>query len=1190
MFLKRMETIGFKSFADRIQIEFMPGITAIVGPNGSGKSNVIDAIRWVLGEQSARSLRGQKMEDIIFQGSETRDRLNFAEVSLIFNNEQGHLPIDYQEVSITRRVYRSGESEFYINKQPCRLKDIIDLFTDTGLGRESFSIIGQGKIDEILSSKAEERRAVFEEAAGVMKYKQRKQQATNKLAETEDNLSRVDDIIYELNQQLTPLKEQAEVAKQYQALKNELKEKEIALLITEIEQLHENWQSILQTIATEKEKAMAELTALQAEEAKLIKERETVELYDRQLNELQQALLTTTEQLEQTEGKRSLLLERMKHREANKQQLLAQKAHVSRELNEVSAALEQETTHHQEIIVTIDQLESEKAKVEERLFNLATTLEEEIENLKADYIEWLNQQAVLQNERTTIEQQISQHEALLTKSRNEHEAVVEKLAACQDKLTQTNQAIAQLKTAMTKKEQELTDTKQTIVQAAQTVEQLEKRVRTRQEQLVKLTSRYDALQEMKENFQGFAYGVRQILQAKKQGIVKNIIGTVIDLIKVPNEYMTAMETILGQQAQYIVVPNEKVARDTIAWLKRENKGRATFLPLDVIVTRHVPEHIYTNIQHHPGVIGIASELVDIAPEYKRVIEHLMGNVIVTQTLQDASEIAQLTQRKFRIVTLDGDVVFPGGSMSGGAQKKANYSLFTREKELAQLSEQITELTAQVERERKQILQHQADYQKLNEKRMNKESELNELDSQLQTHLAKQKELEIQKVNIENELASYDYYVQQYEDENQHLRDKLAKIKAELTDVQAKLQETESAIHTKTIEQKQLSANEKQYQDQLHELELKLAEQRERKRNSNEKIIALQERLTQIQQEERSLVEQLEEIYADEQVNANTDEIDGQIASLSTQKTHLQAEINELRTKREKLQQWISDAEKELKTKQKLHEQFAHTIQEKEIEANRLDVMLDNRLNKLQAEYVITYEKAQEKYEKVADVRAANDEVNRLKKAIEALGTVNLGAIEEYDRLTERLAFLHEQKEDLLTAKQTLYEAIREMDQEMIRRFKATFTKIHAAFTEVFKELFGGGHAELMLTDPDNYLETGVDIVARPPGKKLKTLELLSGGERALTAIALLFAILKARPVPFVILDEVDAALDEANVDRFASYLKSFSAESQFIVISHRKGTMEEADALYGVTMQESGVSRFVSVKLEEADELMNVTS
>lgn len=1188
MFLKRMETIGFKSFAERIRIEFMPGITAIVGPNGSGKSNVIDAIRWVLGEQSVRSLRGKKMEDVIFQGSDTRKPLNFAEVSLILNNENGYLPIDYQEVSITRRVYRTGESEFYINKQACRLKDIVDLFTDTGLGRESFSIIGQGKIDEILSSKADDRRAVFEEAAGVMKYKQRKQQATFKLAETEDNLSRVQDIMHEINQQLDPLKEQAATAREYNKLMNELQEKEISLLITEIEQLHDKWQSLLKTIEQEKIKEIEELTHIQKSESKLVEERETIQAFDEQLTALQQSLLETTELLQQAEGERTLRLEQIKHRKENKANLLHLNENIKNELTEVEAAIEIERSHHREIMTTIEQIEAKKKQLENKLFTTATTLEDEIENLKSDYIEWLNRQAVLQNEQSAVERQINQNEASIGKNRTDHRDVEEKYEQFMKQMSLIDENILSIKSDMTQKEQQIEQIEKKLRHDKQSVEQIEIKIQQNKEQLVKLTSRKEALIEMKENFQGFAYGVRQILQAKKQGILKNIEGAVIDLIQIPNELMTAMETILGHQAQYLVVPNEESARETIAWLKRENKGRATFLPLDVIAERHLPEHVYQIVKSNPGFIGIGSELVSIAPQYKRVIEHLMGNVIVTKTLKDANKIARMTNRKYRIVTIDGDVVFPGGSMSGGAQKKAGFSLFSREKELQQLIEQTDKAAKYLQKltsDRNQLVQRNENNHSVLARL---EAELSELKQLLEEKLTELKGLEITKVNLENELSTYHYYIEQYEEEQQQLFNKQKEIKLQLSDVQAKISETEKLIEEKTQEHQTLIENEKTYQNELHELELKYTEQAERRKNSVEKIKALEARLRSIKNEEQDIVKQLQAIEAEEEQNAGTIEIDERIKSLSMEKEKQQNEIELLRTKREKIQQWILDEEKELKAKQKLHDEFVRVIQQKEIEANRLDVMLDNRLTKLQSEYVITYEKAQATYDKVEDVNVANQEVKGLKKAIDALGAVNLGAIEEYDRLQERYTFLNEQKEDLLEAKQTLYDAISEMDEEMVIRFKGMFAKIHLAFTEVFKELFGGGHAELILTDPENYLETGIDIVARPPGKKLKTLELLSGGERALTAIALLFAILKARPVPFVILDEVDAALDEANVERFASYLKTFSKENQFIVISHRKGTMEEADALYGVTMQESGVSRFVSVKLEEADELINV--
>lgn len=1189
MFLKRLETIGFKSFAERITIEFVPGITTIVGPNGSGKSNVIDAIRWVLGEQSARSLRGQRMEDVIFQGSETRNPLNFAEVSLILNNESGELPIEYQEVKVTRRVYRSGESEFLINKQPCRLKDIVDLFTDTGLGRESFSIIGQGKIDEILSSKADERRAVFEEAAGVMRYKRRKEEAAYKLKETEDNLARVEDIIYEISQQIEPLKKQAKIAKEYKTLQAKLTEKEIALLVTEISTLHEKWQQLLQKIERDTLKLVERETTLQQFEAKIITRREEVEQLETTIQSLHERLIEVTEQLEQTEGKRNVRIEQTKHHEENKQKIKKEKKDLQIALQTLETRIEEEEKQVNAIHKHLQSIHEEMKRVEANLYSRHDELGDEIDRLKGDLIEYLNEQAVLNNEHNALTERLRQLKVRLTSEDNRKESMQSQYQQLKKERKSLLKQKEEKEAQLTSYKQAINDLEKTIIDEVAQLEEKQRQFYALQEQRTRSNSRKEMLEEMKKNYQGFAYGVKEILQATKRGDLQGIIGPVIDLIEVPNRYIIAVDTILGHQSQFIVVPDDATARATIAWLKRENKGRATFLPLQSIVARFLPSQVRSLLEEEQGFIGIASELVRIEPHYQKVIEHLMGNVIVAETLADANRIASRTNRRYRIVTLEGDVVFPGGSISGGAQRKRNVSLFTREKELNELTERVRQIDQQLTNLQKEQKIRNEKLEQIQEKEKAQKEALQALQNEYDVIIGKVQQYEIKEQSLKDRLTTYEHQHNEYEAERASLKEKIEQNQKQLKDAKGKIARTQETIQMKTEEQAKLLENKAKNEKLLHELQLKNAEQQERAKHF-EKIVQ------SLESERKSTLEKLEDIdeqlVAIEKLEAEQESLETIEKKLTTYRKERQAvstKITELQAKRKEKMQEIEDDSRELEARRKLFEEMKKTLQDKEIEASRLDVKLENRLQTLQETYTITYEKAYETYGKVEDVAKRTDEVQELRRKIRALGTVNLGAIEEYERLKERETFLDEQRNDLLEAKETLYEAIQKMDDEMITRFKATFETIQHAFTDVFSQLFGGGYAELVLTDPDNYLETGIDIIARPPGKKLKTLELLSGGERALTAIALLFAILRARPVPFVILDEVDAALDEANVDRFATYLKNFSKESQFVVISHRKGTMEEADALYGVTMQESGVSRFVSVRLEEADDLVKST-
>lgn len=1186
MFLKRLETIGFKSFAERISIEFVPGITTIVGPNGSGKSNIIDAIRWVLGEQSVKSLRGQKMEDIIFQGSDTRKPLNFAEVSLILNNEDGLLPIDYQEVKVTRRVYRSGESEFLINKQSCRLKDIVDLFTDTGLGRESFSIIGQGKIDEILSSKAEERRAVFEEAAGVMRYKKRKQEASFKLKETEDNLSRVEDIIHEISQQIEPLKIQAEVAKQYKALQNQLTEKEVALLVTEIDDLHNQWSSLLEHIEVEKLAHIERQTAIQQIDATIVNKRAEIEQLENKLNASQARLLEATEQLEQSEGKRNVLIEQRKHREENKQTLLQEQKEVKESIKHLEIQIVTETEKLNTVRARLNELKIEMTHVEEKLYNTHEKIAEEIESLKSDYIDLLNEKAVLNNEQNALQNRSEQIKRQYALHENNHADLLDHVQMINTEKTTVTNLLQAKKQEIQQYEEKISVLNEQKKNTTTLIENEQRKWYEINERITKLSSRKEMLVEMKKNFQGFAYGVKEILQANKKGILPNIYGAVIDLIEVPAKYMIAIDTILGSQAQYVVVPDDETARRTIHWLKQENKGRATFLPIQSIIPRNMPDYVRQLVGNEPGFIGIASELIDVKNEYKKVAEHLMGNVIVTDTLEAANQIAVTTSRKYRIVTLEGDVVYPGGSISGGAQRKRNFSLFTREKEIDDLTQSINKYNIQLQQLQNILIDKRSELEKVQKTLEKTTSSLTNEQQQLQQLINKINEINLKAQSFEDRMTTYEFQKNQYEEELAQLKEQLKLNHSKFSDIEQNITTIERTIEEKTNEQKTLQQNEEQNREKLHELQLENAEHNERLKNHQEKVNSLTESLELDQEKLIDIEEKLRQIEQIEQQMENVTQIEEHITELRNEREQTSQQIVELQKERKDKLQIIEDEERELKSQQKLLDQEQKNIQEKEIEANRLDVMLENRLQTLQKQYTMTYEKASAQYEKVTNVTEVRTEVNHLKNEIKALGTVNLGAIDEYERLSERAVFLNEQRDDLIAAKETLYKAIKQMDEEMISRFKETFHLIQENFAIVFKQLFGGGYAELVLTEPEDYLETGIDIIARPPGKKLKTLELLSGGERALTAIALLFAILRSRPVPFVILDEVDAALDEANVERFASYLKSFSKESQFVVISHRKGTMEEADALYGVTMQESGVSRFVSVRLEEADKLV----
>ncbi|WP_440895281.1 chromosome segregation protein SMC [Amphibacillus sp. Q70] len=1186
MFLKRLESVGFKSFAEPISVDFVPGVTAVVGPNGSGKSNVTDAVRWVLGEQSVKSLRGEKMEDIIFQGSDTRKPLNIAEVTLILDNQDRALPIDYQEVSVTRRVYRSGESEFFLNKQSCRLKDIIDLFLDSGLGREAFSIIGQGKIEEILSSKAEERRTIFEEAAGVLKYKNRKKKAEYKLAETQENLNRVEDIIFEIEGQLEPLKQQSSRAKEYLTQKEQLKEAEVTLLRTEIEMLHSEWQQYLKEIDHLKEQENQYTVDLQVEAAQIEKDQHQIEQLDETIETYQQKLLTLTESFEKLTGQKNVILERSKHTTENKEKLTRQLSDLTEQVNITEQQFSEEQEKLTQIRETRKETTDELNQLQQQLKLDQGELEHQIESNKADYIEKLNEQATTRHAIKTIDQQLQQitdqKEGDLSKQ-STNNSEYEQLQKEKQELIDKN---AELKTAAAHLTEEINQKNSKRHQENERLADMQAKLEQGNRQIDRLQSRKEMLEEMKDDFQGFYSGVKAVLQAREQGKVDQIHGAVIELIDIPDRYLVALETALATQAQHVVVSNEQAGRKAISFLKQQNKGRATFIPLDVIKAKKIPTNYLSKLETHPGFVTIANTAPQTDSTFQIVVDYLLGNTIIAQSLKDANELARLVDRRYRVVTLDGDIVNPGGSMTGGARKATNQPLFTRDKELQTLANKITDFEQRInafeqEIEQKKALLNQYDEElvDLNEKKEANQVVLHQNEGALQSN-----QIQLSHYQKQIEMAQQDQA--QMASEYSRLETEKQENETNLLQLSTEIKQIQEQVDKLTAQQKDFEKNKALLQSKVQTLEVKSAEDKKEMSYQTEKVKQLENKLTDLKSTIDQVEAEIDEITKIEESIEHVSELDQKITTNENDKQEVTKTIQTKRKERLSLTEALAEREDKHRLLQGQRQALIDQRQTIEVKANRLDVDLENRLMQLQEEYEMSFEKAKEVYPKADDLKSLRRKVKLIKRTIEELGTVNLGAIDEYDRIAERYQFLTSQQIDLQEAKATLYAVINEMDQEMEQRFEETFSQIKNEFTDVFRQLFGGGHAELTLTDPSALLTTGVEIKAQPPGKKAQQLALLSGGERALTAIALLFAILRVRPVPFCVLDEVEAALDEANVDRFSHYLKTYSEETQFIVITHRKGTMEGADVLYGVTMQESGVSRFVSVKLEETDELL----
>ncbi len=1180
MFLKRLEVMGFKSFADRIGIDFVPGVTAVVGPNGSGKSNVTDAIRWVLGEQSAKSLRGSKMEDVIFAGSDSRKPLNFAEVTLILDNTDGRVPLDYSEVSVTRRVFRSGESAYLLNKQNCRLKDITDLFMDSGLGKEAFSIISQGRVDEILNSKAEERRSIFEEAAGVLKYKQRKKKAEVKLNETDENLNRVLDILHELDGRMEPLQIQASTARDFLDMNEQLKDADIALLAYDAGNLEQELEQLTREAAAHSEKEQQLSAEINLKERTVTKTRQSLSNLDSKIDQAQNSLVEASAETEKWQGRKLLMSEKKSNAHRQAQQLQdnldtekLENDFLKKKHSEQLALLEERKAEQQTVRAAIKALE-------EQLNRTPADIDNEIENCKSVYIDLMNEQATVKNELKNIglqAQQLSESTGRIASQRTNFTAELSKL---EKEKAQAEKNVQEIQTLLEGKRQQYKDNEASYQVQKQAFDQKQSMLFQAYQSQKQLAARIETLQELEADFSGFFQGVREVLVAREKGHLTGIRGAVAEIAKVEKNYAKAIETALGASSQHIITENEQHAREAIDFLRKKRAGRSTFLPMTVMKARKIPEHTLATVSQHPSYINMAFELVDYDPQYGMIIENLLGNVIIAEDLKGATAIAKATGNRFRVVTLDGDIVNAGGSMTGGANK-TQASFFSRKAELEQLLVQAEELKETILNAEKTIQKEQAEVKAVEEsiqilrtegeKYRDMEAEtaiiLREIEAVLKTTSERFQLFEAEQKNKEYDLTAITKRKETASERLENIVGELNAITVKIDELTLFKQQNESArdqVLEKLAEQKSLHAVTKERVLQLTNSEAELLERLEK---SSRKLQEHQKELQWIQSEEAA------KVYSDE-------EILREIESWSAKKLQIQQTVNRTKEQRAEQQESLNGLEEDLKEQQRIYKGYVEAIRICEVKSTRLDVQIQSFILQLETNYQLTLEQAKQ-FEMMDEEAAVRRKVKLLKQSIEELGPVHIGAIEEFDHVSDRHAFLTEQRNDLNEAKDTLRTLIREMDGEMTSRFDDTFHAIRIQFQRVFKELFGGGSADLVLTDPKDMLLTGVEIIAQPPGKKLQNLSLLSGGERALTAIALLFAILNVRPVPFCVLDEVEAALDESNVVRYSQYLKKFSEDTQFIVITHRKGTMEGADVLYGITMQESGISKLVSVKLEE---------
>ena len=1188
MYLKRIETIGFKSFADKTVVEFEQGVTAVVGPNGSGKSNISDAIRWVLGEQSAKSLRGGKMEDIIFAGTSTRKPLNFAEVTLVLDNSCGSLPIDYEEVSITRRVYRTGDSEYLINKQKVRLKDVVDLIMDTGIGHDSLSIISQDKVKAIVEARVEDRRVIIEEAAGVLKYKMRKKEATRKLESTSDNLSRVQDIIFELEDQVEPLRKQSEQAEKYMVLKQECSDSEISVLAYDIKTLNDQ----MERSKKERKDVEFEHVSINAKIANDERRRDTLkqnqQAQERQLEQLQADLVETSEWIQKLQGQRDVLKERHKNASSNKEELAEQQAQLESRLETSQVELKTAEEAMTKTKTSLETKQSQLQKVSEEYQHLEENLKIQLDTTRDAYFEDVNRLASVKNQYIAINQQIKRTETTLERiNEDEEKALLDRDALVQEQETFKAQ-YGKFETSLKEKRDLYQQLYKEHQQRLKQAEMETNRHRHLTHQLDKMNNRLQWLEDAQKDFSGFNEGVKKILKAREQGQVSGIEGAVAELVTVPKELELAMDVVLGPVMQQIVTTNDDSAKKAIDFLKKHHAGRATFLPLNVIKSRLLPMDVQNRIQGNQDVVGVASQLVGYDQRYRQIVENILGNIIVTKDLNVAKNLAKQLNYRYRIVTLEGDVINAGGAMTGGAVKRQGSSLLRQKNEIEDCQRQIQQLTDELEQSKvlqeewaQTVKQSEKELQKVQlagERLKEKMSEVNQQKLAFEYREKSQNEreqlLRIERREHEAELK------QLVEKNNQLAEDRLV--------LEQRIEEAKATIETLEEQLEQQEELKSQLLQQMTELKVDVAKLETALHNE----CATFERLKgETEQARIRLKELLDKIAESEQaLLGNDDEVVQLEANLAEKKEKRESIIEQIQDQRvtlTKVSQELETLEREVRESHKVQQKMAESLNQLDVSIGKVDVEMDIMIKKLEEEYQMTFDHANENYPLKGSIEEIKSRIRSIKGQIAALGEINVGAIQEYQRVKERYDFLTTQRDDLIEAKATLEETINEMDQEMTVKFKETFDLVREQYMEIFKKLFGGGSADLVLTDPHDLLHTGVEIIAQPPGTKLKTSNLLSGGQKALTSIALLFAILKVRTVPFCVLDEVEAALDEANVARYANYLKAFSNETQFIVITHRKGTMERADVLYGVTMQERGVTKLVSVRMDNVSDYMD---
>ena len=1177
MYLKEIEIQGFKSFADKTKVVFDQGVTAVVGPNGSGKSNITESLRWALGESSVKSLRGGKMPDVIFAGTESRKPLNYASVVVTLDNNDGFIKDAGQEIRVERHIYRSGDSEYKIDGKKVRLRDIHDLFLDTGLGRDSFSIISQGKVEEIFNSKPEERRAIFEEAAGVLKYKTRRKETESKLQQTQDNLDRLEDIIYELDNQIKPLEKQAENARKFLDLEGQRKAIYLDVLVAQIKENKAELESTEEELAQVQELLTSyyqKREKLEEENQNLKKQRQDLQA---EMAKDQGSLMDLTSLISDLERKLALSKLESEQVALNQQEAQARLAALEDKRNSLSKEKSDKESSLALLEENLVQNNQKLNRLEAELLAFSDDPDQMIELLRERFVALLQEEADVSNQLTRIENELENSRQLSQKQADQLEKLKEQLATAKEKAGQQKEELETAKEQVQKlladyqvcaKEQE----EQKVsyqVQQSQLFDRLDS--------LKNKQARAQSLENILRNHSNFYAGVKSVLQEKDR--LGGIIGAVSEHLTFDVHYQTALEIALGASSQHIIVEDENAATKAIDFLKRNRAGRATFLPLTTIKARTISSQNQDAIAASPGFLGMADELVTFDNRLEAIFKNLLATTAIFDTVEHARAAARQVRYQVRMVTLDGTELRTGGSYAGGANRQNN-SIFIKP-ELEQLQKEIAEEEASLRSEEASLKTLQDEMARLTEsleaiKSQGEQARIQEQGLSLAYQQTSQQVEELEtlwKLQEEelNRLSDGDWQA-----DKEKYQERLATIASDKQNLEAEIEEIKS--NKNAIQERYQNLQEQVAQARLLKTELQ-----GQKRYEVADIERLGKELDNLDIEQEEIQRLLQE-KVDNLEKVDTDLLSQQVEEAKTQKTNLQQGLIRKQFELDDIEGQLDDIASHLDQARQQNEEWIRKQTRAEAKKEKVSERLRHLQSQLTDQYQISYTEALEKAHELENLNLAEQEVQDLEKAIRSLGPVNIEAIDQYEEVHSRLDFLNSQRDDILSAKNLLLETITEMNDEVKERFKSTFEAIRESFKVTFKQMFGGGQADLILTEGD-LLTAGVEISVQPPGKKIQSLNLMSGGEKALSALALLFSIIRVKTIPFVILDEVEAALDEANVKRFGDYLNRFDKDSQFIVVTHRKGTMAAADSIYGVTMQESGVSKIVSVKLKDLESI-----